>query len=45
MVNQVMTYLYRVWMAKKEENTHEFDTEIKKDSNFLIDNSNFDMNA
>jgi hypothetical protein len=32
-----------MWLAKKEGEKHEFDKEIEKDTNFFIDNPNFDM--
>jgi len=32
-----------MWLSKKEGEKHEFDREIQKDTNFLIDNPNFDM--
>lgn len=45
MTNQIMSYVQRIWMAKKEGQKHEFDNEVSKDTNFLIDNPKFDMSA
>ena len=45
MTNQVMSQIQRIWMAKKSDQKHEFDTEIHKDTNFILDNPNFDMAA
>jgi len=43
LINGMMSYIYRMWLARKEGEKHEFDKEIEKETNFLIDNPNFDM--
>jgi len=42
-LNAFMAYIYRMWLAKKEGEKHEFDHEITKETNFMIDNPQFDF--
>lgn len=42
-VNSLMEYVYRMFKAKKEKKNNIFDNEISMESNFSIDNKNFDM--
>jgi len=43
LTNGMMSYIYRMFIAKKEGEKHEFDRDVEKDTNFFIDNQNFDF--
>lgn len=42
-INSLMDYIWRGFKAKMEERKGIFDNEVKMDTNFSIDNKNFDM--